>query len=383
MDNTGRLVIVTDIIAPYRVPVFNCLSDILGGRLLVLFMGETEAKRQWAVPSKDIRFQYEVLSGRGFRIKNHLDTTHFLNLFAPFNLNRFNPTLIVIGGYHHYTSYIVWLYAKIARKKICLWCENNVNDIRSGSFITELVKKAYIKSCDGYIVPGVASRHYLKNYGIDSDRIITAPNAIDTGLFKKHMPPLRELKYIRSEFRKQWGLSKFNLLFVGRLSPEKGMSIVLNVLSILQHDGMDVGLIIVGDGPLRIEYESRVKKEGIKHTAFVGFQEQHKLPFYYSQGDILIMPSKSEAWGLVVNEAMTCGVPVICSGNVGAAEDMVIEGKTGFVCDSVPGYVSKIETMITDQKTLKDMSSKCIAMANKYTPENCANGFIKALGQFG
>jgi glycosyltransferase involved in cell wall biosynthesis len=91
------------------------------------------------------------------------------------------------------------------------------------------------------------------------------------------------------------------------------------------------------------------------------------------------MPSTSEPWGLVVNEAMTCGIPVLCSPKVGAAQDLVIEDSTGFQCESVKDYEWHIRKLISNRSKLADMGRNCREVIKNFSPQTCANGFVNAL----
>jgi glycosyltransferase involved in cell wall biosynthesis len=331
------------------------------------------------VPFSRIHFDYEILNGWALFGKRSGGFPRFCNPGVVRALHRFRPSLIVLGGYQHPTSYAVWWYAKKSGTKLYLWCESNLNDHRSRPFLVEYLKKAFIRSCDGYVVPGKASLAYLKSYGVDEKDIVLAPNAIDTYFFSDDASEQKgQIEQERALFKKVWSLPKFNLLFVGRLSPEKGFPFALEVLERLQAAGLDVGLIVVGDGPFRSKYEALAMGKRLKHVLFLGFKQPRELPYYYRLGDLLIMPSTSEPWGLVVNEAMSCGIPVLCSHKVGAAQDLVIEDLTGFQCESVEVYESHITKLVGNPLKLKEMGQNCREVIKKFSPQACADGFAKA-----
>lgn len=380
----GRLAVVTEIISPYRIPVFNQIAEELGDRLKVLFMAESEAKRQWTVSLSRIRFRYEVLKGKQFRQMGAIDMTYSWNPSVFMRLRAFDPDVIIIGGYHHPTSYAVLLYAKLTGTRIVLWCESHEADRRSGSRWREMIKRAFIKSCDGFLVPGTASRKYLIGYSVDESKIILAPNCTDTDVFFATDEQARQC--LQRDTLKGNNLTSempdFILLFVGRLAPEKGFPVLVEILSTLQEERVDAGLLVVGDGPMRREYESMVGMRGLAHVVFVGFLEPKHIRDYYRLADVLIMPSISEPWGMVVNEAMALGLPVLCSPHVGAAKDMVVEDETGYVCSDVKCYVERLISLIKDPRKRDRMGQECLKMAACYSPQACASGFITALKRF-
>jgi glycosyltransferase involved in cell wall biosynthesis len=184
-------------------------------------------------------------------------------------------------------------------------------------------------------------------------------------------------------FRKAHGLPDFNVLFVGRLSPEKGFPVAVEVVSELETQGFEVGLLVVGDGPLRREYEKLVSDRRLRHAVFLGFVQQAELPFYYGQVDVLIVPSVSEPWGLVVNEAMACGVPVLCSPAVGAGYDLVNDGATGYRCNTTGQYVARVRGLLEDPGLRMAVSGRCRQAIAAYSPVTCAEGFVEALQALG
>ena len=112
----------------------------------------------------------------------------------------------------------------------------------------------------------------------------------------------------------------------------------------LQSAGKDAGVIVIGDGPRRDEYVELSNRLTHGSVKFFGFVQPHEIAFYYAQADVLVVPSVSEPWGFVVNEALSCSLPVVCSPQVGAAYDLITEGETGFVCESVDEYVGVSNT---------------------------------------
>ncbi len=374
----ARLAIVIEIIPPYRIPVFNLLGKCLGDNLLVLFMS-AQGGREWVVPASRLCFPYKVMNGVRLTGRSHDPFPRYWNPEVVRLLTDFSPTLIIIAGYHHPTSYAVWWYAKRRRSKLYLLCESTPFDKRSRRGWVEGLKWAFIRICDGYIVPGKASAAYLKSYGVDERLIVFAPNSIDTDSFPGYAPADDELlERERQRFMQEFSLPPFNLLFVGRLAPGKGADVAINVVKRLQNDGMEVGLILVGDGPLRGQLEARVQREGVRHTAFLGFKQPGEMAFCYRMGHLLIHPAESEPWGLVVNEAMTCGVPVLCSPKVGAAQDLVIEDRTGYQCQSVMEYVTRVAELMNNPPKLAEMRKRCREVAATFSPEACAEGFLRA-----
>jgi glycosyltransferase involved in cell wall biosynthesis len=122
---------------------------------------------------------------------------------------------------------------------------------------------------------------------------------------------------------------RYLLLYVGRLAGEKRVDVLIEALRGLSTRRSDIGLVIVGDGRER-EPLGRLA-QGMPNVYFAGFQDQPALPKYYGAADLFVLPSVHEPWGLVVNEAMASGLPVIATRKVGAAHDLIIEGENGYL----------------------------------------------------
>jgi glycosyltransferase involved in cell wall biosynthesis len=138
----------------------------------------------------------------------------------------------------------------------------------------------------------------------------------------------------RAEIRRELGFGEdqFVFIFCGKLIPIKNPLIIAEAFRLLGDvGGVSLGLLVMGDGLLRRQFESAMGASPEIKVRFTGFQNQSKLGLFYSAADCLVLPSWSETWGLVVNEALQFGIPAIVSDRVGCGRDLVIPGETGYV----------------------------------------------------
>src|SRR5258708_7128718 len=224
-----RLVILTEIIAPYRIPVFNVLARRAGLDLHVIFLAETDERlRQWRVYKDEICFSHQILpswrwrAGRGNFLINR-------GLWSA--LNNANPQVIICGGYNYAASWEALLWARRQRVPFVLWSESNSHDARAGRAWVESLKAYFLRHCDRFVVPGKASFEYLKMLGGAEASILTAPNAVDNGLFATQAEST--LRHA-TQFRDRLKLPSRFILFVGRLVPEKGVFDLLEAYAKLQ-----------------------------------------------------------------------------------------------------------------------------------------------------
>lgn len=371
-----RVVLLTEIIAPYRIPVFNEVHKRADFTFKVFFLRHTQGERHWPVYKNEIQFPYEVLPGMMIERKN-LRVTHF-NFGVLERLARGNFDVIITGGWHQPSYVLSLLYSKLRRKKFLLWCESTASESRKKRRLGDLIRRFFVRSASGAIVPGKASRSYLLSLGAKSERIWTAPNAVDSAFFSEKSTPVRREK---ARIKKERGLPENLLLYAGRLVKEKGVHDLLAAYEHLAKSKKEVGLFLCGDGDLRAELEARCAEKRITNVYFTGFLNREKLAYYYGLADIFVLPSHTEPWGLVVNEAMSCGLPVVCSSHAGAAYDLVESGRNGFVFD--PGDVGKLAEHLTglvenpEKRDAFGQASRTII--EDYSPSRCAEGFLRAV----
>lgn len=370
----GRLAIITEIISPYRIPLFNALAENEEVDLRVIFLAETDPElRQWRVYKNEIRFSYQVLPSWRRRIAGY---NALLNRGVRRALEAARPDVILCGGYNYIASWQALGWARSRDIPFVLWSESNLRDIRAGRALVEILKREFLQHCSGFVVPGLSAREYLLAQRIKAERVFTAVNAIDNRLFAAAATSARErAAQIRSELK----LPSRYFLFVGRLVREKGVFDLLSAYAKL--DPLlreEVGLVFVGDGPCREALEQKSSLISAGAILFSGFAQREQLADYYALADVLILPTYSDTWGLVVNEAMACGSPVILSTAAGCAVDLVTDGWNGFLVE--PADVSGLSRTMRSFATLDGLPSTMGANSRErvsgYSPEHWSEGIV-------
>ncbi len=246
---THRIALLTEIIAPYRIPVFNVLARREALDLHVIFLAETDQKlRQWHVYKNEICFSHQVLPSWRWRAEK---SSFLFNRGLWSALNKLSPQVIICGGYNYAASWEALLWARRHGVAFVLWSESNGRDARAGRTWVEWLKVYFLKHCDGFVVPGKASFEYLKSLGSPEASIQTAPNAVDNRLFAAQAANTRAHA---AEFREKLKLPSRFILFVGRLVAEKGVYDLLEAYAKLENDlRSEVSLVFAGDGVCREE----------------------------------------------------------------------------------------------------------------------------------
>lgn len=174
---------------------------------------------------------------------------------------------------------------------------------------------------------GQNNKQYLQRYGVTDERLFFAPHCIDNHAFAARANDANP-----QELRQQLGIRPGQkiVLYVGKLLPGKRVSDLLPAMQRLAVSGLDVVCLLVGDGPLRTVLEQQASVLGVSLRC-AGFRNQSEMPAFYALADVLVLPSASETWGLVVNEALACGTPAVVSDSVGCGIDLVKESLSGAV----------------------------------------------------
>jgi 1,2-diacylglycerol 3-alpha-glucosyltransferase len=371
-----RVVILTEIISPYRIPVFNALAKREGIDLKVIFLSETDpALRQWRVYKDEIQFSYEVLPSWRFRAGAlHL----LLNARLSSALKKFSPDTIICGGYNYIASWQTLLWARRRGVRFVLWSESNAQDARARRKAVEFLKVRFRTRCDGFVVPGKSACEYLCLLGVAADSIFTAPNAVDNDFFARQADAVKRQP---SAFRDKLGLPRRFVLFVGRLLPAKGVFELLDAYAKLESGvRSELGLVFAGDGVSRQELARRAKEIKPGVVCFPGFVQREGLAGLYALAEALVLPTHSDTWGLVVNEAMACGLPIIVSSVAGCSLDLVEDGWNGYVVP--PRDSDKLSLAICSLARLPElkerMSVHSLERIRNYSPEACADGLAAA-----
>jgi glycosyltransferase involved in cell wall biosynthesis len=219
---------------------------------------------------------------------------------------------------------------------------------------------------DWAIAGGTAHRRYLEDLGFPMQRVMRFYDVVDNTYFRDRSNELR--KFPASDF----SLPPGYFLYIGRLSEEKNVHGLLEEWSNYRQAGGTWPLVIVGNGPAYTDLQRRASLSpfatGIHFAGHKGFQD---LPVYYAFAKCFILPSTREPWGLVVNEAMAAGLPVIVSTRCGCAEDLVDPGKNGFIFDpartgDLAGCMRRMEDATPFE--LEQMGANSLEIIGHYSP---------------
>jgi glycosyltransferase involved in cell wall biosynthesis len=230
---------------------------------------------------------------------------------------------------------------------------------------------------DVMVVPSSGGVCLLRSLGIPAERIVQTAHSVDNAWWADQASRVN-----RSFVRANWRIPESApvVLFCGKLQPWKRPQDALRAFAKCSLEGSY--LVFAGDGPLRTDLEAEAHALGVAHAVrFLGFVNQSNLPAVYRSSDVLVLPSEYEAFGLVVNEAMLCGCPVIVSDRVGARFDLVREGKTGFIfpVNNLEALTALLYETLTTRDRLNQMANAAREQMKGWSPEKNVEGLIEAI----
>jgi len=171
------------------------------------------------------------------------------------------------------------------------------------------------------------------------------------------------------------------IVYVGRLTDRKGVFDLLAAFSLLKKEQADATLLLVGTGMDEALLKERTSKEGIPDVVFAGFIDYDQLPKYLGISDLFVLPSYDDVWGLVLNEAMACGLPVITTNKTGASADLVKDGVNGFVVkEKTPRELcDAMRKIVGDDALRRTMAESSRRIISNFDLHNTAQGVQKAI----
>jgi glycosyltransferase involved in cell wall biosynthesis len=342
----------------------------------VIFLSETDPHlRQWPVYRNEIRFPYRVLDSYRRRIGkfNVLVTSGVVAA-----LRASNPEVILGGGYNYLTMWQAQRWARRRGVPFLLWSESHAADARKKFWWVEAAKRKFIARCQGYVVPGSSAARYLKSFGIPEERIFIAPNAVDVERFARAAEDAGQ----DAGGRVRMGLPRRYLLYVGRLVKAKGVFDLLSAYAKLpEGTRREVGLVYAGDAEEREALSRCSRQIDPGQVVFTGFLQRDELAAVYAWADALVLPTHSDTWGLVVNEAMACGLPVIVTGVAGCSADMVRDGENGYVVGAKEpeGLSQAMQKLLNAPELRRQMGHLSLARSARFTPQAWVDGVISAI----
>lgn len=309
--------------------------------------------------------------------------------WRPFNpgiikeLLRERYDAIWVHGHYSATNWLGMLAARSLGARVLLRSESNLESLPRSS-VRRIAKRLALKGIfslvDGFLYIGERNATYYRYYGVPEEQLFFAPYVVDNDFFQTEC---RRLKPQRASIRASFGICDERpvILFVGKLVPKKQPLMVLDAYAQVR-ERHSCALLFAGDGGLRGAIEERVSEGSIPDVYMTGFLNQTKVPEAYIAADILVLPSAwRETWGLVANEGMNFGLPVVVSDRVGCAGDLVKQGENGYVVsyDDTEALASAVQALVADSELQRSYGQRSSEIVSRWGLKECGDGIVNAL----
>ena len=316
-----RVALLVNFIPPYRVSVFRALRTEVR-ELQVLVSTPVEANRSWPAEWADLPVivQRSLSVRKRWKRPGGFPEDGFVHV--PYDtiaqLRRFQPD-VILSGELGVRSWLAAAYKQWHRDvRLLLWATLSERTEQRRGFAREQLRPALLRQADGVLVNGASGARYITSQGIPPMRVTRVPYTTDVAAFSA-MPVERP------------DAETLSLVYAGLLIPRKGILEFLTLLSAWaqRHPHRRIEFQIAGDGPQRAALNAVPRPSNLVVT-FLGNVAYDELPRVYGRSSILVLPTLEDEWGVVVNEAMAAGLPILGSVYSQAVEELVIDGKTGW-----------------------------------------------------
>jgi glycosyltransferase involved in cell wall biosynthesis len=354
-----RVALLTNFIPPYRVSLFRALRKEVG-ELRVFISTPMERNRGWTPDwaDLDVVVQRSVSMRRTWRTR---DFAEDYELHIPYDtiaqLRKWRPDAIITGELGARSLQAV-MYAQLAKVPVVLWATLSDLTEQNRGALRETTRKWLIPRFDAVIVNGEAGARYIRRYR--GDEPTRVPYTTDMSSFRQL--PLERLAS--------------RMLFVGSMTERKGVTLLLDAASLWarSNPGRTLDLTLIGEGPLKRTLQARNLPANLRVT-WAGHVSYEELPHWFEGARTLIFPSLADEWGMVVNEALAAGVPVIGSRNSQAVEELIEDGVNGWTfqpdsAEKVSGVIDR--ALSIDEATHMRMRAAARAAAGALEPDVAA-----------
>ena len=345
-DGRLKVALLVNIIAPAKMPVFSGLAEHFD--LLLLHGGMESNRDTWSdseqqIPGATIKrvlgWQIPLTKMDGkISDKRHL---HISPGFL-WHLFRFHPDVIVTNEMGVRTV-LALLYGTLFRKPVWVWWGGTLHTEHQIGTIRRLLRFVVSRWARHWFSYGETSSEYLTSIGIPRDSIVQIQNSVDETRFSSLAAP---------EFQVQ---PRPVLLHAGQLIPRKGVDLLLKACGALQKEGLEFSLLLVGGGSDQETLKQLVSDLQLKNVYFRPSQKSDKMPGVYRSGDALILPTLSDVWGVVANEAVLSGIPVLCSKYAGCAKELFLDDGV-FDPEDAAEFVEKLRNAVLGRLPTPDRS---------------------------
>ena len=378
--NKGNIVFVSSHPIQYQVPIFKKLAK--KKNFYVIFKNKIEKSTtlfdkgfgKKIIWGKNLQKGYKFILFDKYRsyVQNILHIYRFLK--------KKKIKFIILSGWNSNFYRTIIIISKLLNVKIVLRCENNLDNKRGFlKLIKTISLSLFFKIFYKFLSIGKKNSDMYLKCRVSPNKIYKTPYCVDENFFSEKKINKLKLNRIKKKIDIK---QKKIFLFVGKLIDRKGFKDLQNISILIKNNHKIYKksiFLIIGTGEKLKIFKKFINNNKIENFKFLGFKNQKELIYYYKLSNFLILPSRYETWGLVVNEAMSLGTPCIVSDNCGCANDLVIQNKNGFIYKG-GNYLSLFKIIKnTFSKNFKydEMKKLTLKKIKKFTTQETVEKILK------
>jgi len=385
-----RITWVTRSFLDYRIPVYKEIDRLCGNQLTVIYFKDV-------VPERCQKKLRDVLGDRAISLSGELriggskiENQQFANsggIRIPIRpglvklVKKTQPDIILSDGFFQWT-YSALLNRAFWKTPHLMCYERTLHTERNVTKLRILARKLASKYINGICCNGIQTKEYLLEFGFPEQKLFLGNMAADSDGIKQSVSSLSEDDKV--ELKKKYDLQGKIFLYVGQLIPRKGIMELLQAWMNLKELAPENSLVLLGDGEQLAQAQDFIKHQNLKSVRLPGKVDYSEVARFYAAADIFIIPTLEDNWSLVVPEAMSCGLPVICSKYNGCWPELV-KPENGWVFDPLNGenFLDTLKIAWERQKHWRDMGLESLKIIEQHTPqkvgENIYNACLKTL----
>lgn len=350
-------------VGPYHLARARAAAERMaarGGRVVVVELCDEEETRDWRIDRADAGVEIVTLAP-GSRLT---DRSQNLTSMLIATFEQLQPVCVAVAGYDRPEMRAALRWGN-ETSAVVLMSETKADD-RARPWWKRMLIAREVRLAQAALVSGSAAGEYLVSLGMLREKIFRQYGSVDNAYFREHA------------YERRNGDGRMFLACSRLIESRKNIVRLLRAYSQYRHRvEQPWELVICGDGPDRSMYEAYMREHRIEGITLAGFQQVEPLAGYYAQAGCFVHPAANEAWGLVVNEALASGLPVLVSRRCGCAYDLVHEGVNGYTFDPHE-HVELAELMqrISESpaERLRQMGQESLRIVSRYGCEAFAEG---------
>lgn len=355
-----KFCIITNIPAPYRIPIYNLLAEEYGHNFLVLYCARSESNRKWNLDG--FKFQHRFLKENVTEKKDGRFIHNNPGVWK--ELKAFKPDAVITTGFNP-TFLYAWMYCLFHGKKHIPMTDGWIVSEAGLSIVHRIVRKMVYSTSKAFISAGKNGFDLYRAYGVKPEKMFQSHLCIDNRRFSKK--PQAEKKY--------------DLMFSGQFISRKLPLFFADVAAEVKKSIPDLKVLLIGGGPLEKELLERMDRAGLDYD-YPGFIAQQDLPAVYNNTKLFLFPTSLDPWGIVANEAMASGVPVITTKYAGIINDLLLHEKNGLVLEIDKAlWAKEITGLLKEPARLESMGDLALEKVKEFNFPAAAGG-IKAAVEY-